>query len=408
MGESSKRGSEGKEERRFDRDAIERTIRERVRDIIEEVVEAELAAALGAEVSQRVGATRKGYRHGYRERTLTTSTGPTTFAMPRARLIDQMGDRHEWQSQTVARYERRSRRVDEAIVGVYLGGVNTRRIRGALAPLLKGAPLSKDAVSRLVGRLKGDFERWQQGDLHADQICHLYMDGWYPKVRIDKKRVRVPVLVTLGTRANGERVVLDLRIAGEESSAAWGEVITALVKRRIGVPTLAVIDGNPGVAQALPQQWKNIQIQRCTNHKLWNLQAKAPARLREELTEDDRRMIYAASVDEVTKQRAQFQKKWKLKCPAVITSLEEAGDELFTFTHFPPSQWKALRTTNAIERINGEFRRRTKTQASLPNDDAVVLLMYGLLCSGQIRLRRMVGWKDLPHRTRPVAMAEAA
>jgi putative transposase len=263
-------------------------------------------------------------------------------------------------------------------------------------------------VSRLVGRLKGDFERWQQGDLQVDQIRHLYMDGWYPKVRIDKKRVRVPVLVTLGTRANGERVVLDLRIAGEESSASWGDVVKALVKRRIGVPEVAVIDGSPGLMQALQEQWKKIQIQRCTNHKLRNLQAKAPARLREELSEDYRRMIYAASADEVAQQREKFQKKWKLKCAAVFTSLEEAGDELFTFTHFPPSQWKALRTTNAIERINEEFRRRTKTQASLPNEDAVVLLMYGLLCSGQIRLRRMVGWKDLPNTNGSVAMAEAA
>jgi putative transposase len=408
MGESSKAGREGKEEVRFDRDTIERTIRERVRDIIEEIAETELDAALGAQASQRVGEQRQGYRHGYRERTLTTSTGPTTFAMPRARLHTGDGRSREWESQTVARYERRSQRVDEAIVGVYLGGVNTRRIRGALAPLLKGAPLSKDAVSRLVGRLKGDFERWQQGDLQADQIRHLYMDGWYPKVRIDKRRVRVPVLVTLGTRANGERVVLDLRIAGEESSAAWGEVITALVKRRIGVPVLAVVDGNPGLPQALQEQWKKIKIQCCTNHKLRNLQAKAPARLREELTEDYRRMIYAESVDEITKQRQKFEKKWKLKCAAVLSSLEEAGEDLFTFTHFPPSQWKALRTTNAIERINGEFRRRTKTQASLPNEDAVVLLMYGLLCSGQIRLRRMVGWTDLPQTNRSVVMAEAA
>lgn len=407
MGESSKTGSGGKEEIRFDRDTIERTIRERVRGIIEQVVDAELDAALGAALSQRVGAERKGYRHGCRERTRTTSTGPTTFEMPRARLSDGNGGSREWQSQTVARYERRSRRVDEAIVGVYLGGANTRRIRGALAPLLKGAPLSKDAVSRLVGRLKGDFERWQQGDLQADQIRHLYLDGWYPKVRIDKKRVRVPVLVTLGTRANGERVVIDLRIAGEESSAAWGEVITALVKRRIGVPDLAVIDGSPGLVQALQKEWKHIQIQRCTNHKLRNLQAKVPARLREELTEDYRRMVYADSADEVSKERKKFEKKWALKCAAVMTSLAEAGDELFTFTHFPPSQWKALRTTNAIERINEEFRRRTKTQASLPNEDAVVLLMYGLLCSGQIQLRRIGGWKDLS-TPRAVVIAEAA
>jgi transposase-like protein len=137
MRENINGGLEGKAVEEFDRDTIERTIRERVRDIIEQVVEAELDAALGARSSQRVGEERKGYRHGRRQRTLTTSTGPTTFAMPRARLRQADGGSQEWQSRTVARYERRSRRVDEAMIGVYLGGANTRRIRGALAPLLR-------------------------------------------------------------------------------------------------------------------------------------------------------------------------------------------------------------------------------------------------------------------------------
>ena len=405
MDETSNGDSGGKEGSKFDRDTIEREIRARVRHIIEAVVDAELEAALGALPSQRVGDQRQGYRHGYRERTVTTSAGPTTFAMPRAR-VSAAGGSQEWRSQTVARYERRTQRVDEAIVGVYLSGANTRRIRGALAPLLRGGPLSKDAVSRLVVRLKGDFEQWQQRDLKADQVRYLFMDGWYPKVRIDKKRVRVPVLVTLGARQNGERVVIDLRIAGDESSAAWGEVVNALVARNIGVPSLAVIDGSAGLAAALQQQWKGIAIQRCTAHKLRNLLAKAPARMREELAEDYRRMIYAESAAEVAKQRTKFRKKWRLKSAAVADSLEEAGDELFTFPQFPPSQWKALRTTNAIERINEEFRRRTKTQASLPGEDAVLLLMYGLLRSGQIRLRRLVGWQDMPSRA--VAIAAAA
>jgi transposase-like protein len=295
----------------------------------------------------------------------------------------------------VPRYQRRSDRVDEAILGVYLSGTNTRRIKGALAPLLRGGPLSKDAVSRLVGRLAGDFETWRRRDLAADQIQYLVMDGWYPKVRIGKRRVRVPVLVTLGVRTDGQRVVLDLRLAGDESTAAWRDVIRSLVERQVGTPTLAMIDGSAGLAAALREQWPTLAVQRCTAHKLRNLEAKAPVRLREELTEDYRRMIYAESRTAVEQARLRFAKKWRLRCPAVVECLDEAGDDLFTFLRFPKLQWKALRTTNALERINEEFRRRTKTQASLPGQDAVLLLLFGLLRSGHVKLRKIDGWEEM-------------
>jgi putative transposase len=377
-------------------DLIEAEIRTRIRRLIEGIVAEELEAALGAGKSQRVGAARSGYRHGSRERQLTTSLGPTTIMMPRARLQDEDGQEREWQCRVIRRYQRRTERVDGAILGLYLSGVNSRRLRGALAPLLRGAPLSKDAVSRLVGRMREEFEAWSRRDLGQEQIRYLFLDGWYPRVRIGKKRVRVPVLVTMGVCADGRRLVLDMQIAGEESEASWGEVLKALVERRVGVPLLAVIDGNPGLRAALRTQWPQLPIQRCTNHKLRNLLAKAPAHLREELAEDYRRMIYADSREAVHTARAGFLRKWRLRCKAVVSSLEEAGEELFTFLQFPKLQWKALRTTNALERINEEFRRRTKTQASMPGEDAVLLLLFGLLRSGQIVLRRMDGWQDIP------------
>ena len=395
MEHCTKKADDGKEIPRFGRDSIEQAMRQRIRDTIEELVKEELDAALGASKSARVGEQRQGYRHGTRERTLTTSVGPATFAMPRARIQRADGRRTEWRSETVRRYERRTTSVDEAILGVYLAGGNTRRIKGALAPLLKDGPLSKDAVSRLVGRLREDFETWRSRDLAEEDIRYVFMDGWYPKVRIGGRRERVPVLVTLGVRGNGERIVLDLRLVGEESAASWTEVVASLTARQLARPVLAIIDGNPGLMNALRSHWPGIEIQRCTAHKLWNLQSKAPARLREELTEDYRRMIYGDTVAAVQHERARFTKKWQLRCPAVMESLKEAGDELFTFLRFPSSQWKALRTTNALERINEEFRRRTKTQASLPGHDAVVLLLFGLLRSGQIKLRVLDGYRDL-------------
>lgn len=395
MRRDSRNRSQGKGTR-FDHDLIEATMRSRIRETIEVLVHEELTAALGAATSARVGAARRGYRHGTRERQLTTSLGPATFALARGRLTQADGTTTEWRSQVIPRYQRRTRRVDEAVLGLYLAGANSRRIRGALRPLIAGGPLSKDAVSRVVARLKDAFAAWRARDLAADQIRYLFLDGWFPVVRVGAKRTRVPVLVTLGVTATGERRVLDLRVAGAESAAAWGDVLDALVARHVGVPVLAVIDGNPALPEALRTTWPPIRIQRCTVHKLRNLLAKAPRRLHDELTEDYRRMIYAATAEAARAQRQAFRTKWRRLCRGVVESLDEAGDDLFTFLNFPRSQWKALRTTNALERINEEFRRRTKTQAMLPSEDAVLVLLFGLLHSGAITLRRLEGWRDLP------------
>jgi transposase-like protein len=265
MADHTKSGSERKDQI-GDPDRLEVGIRERVRTWIEAIVQEELAEVLGAGNSVRVGDARRGYRHGLRDRTLTTSVGPTTFALPRARLFEADRTTTEWRSQTVRRYQRWTARVDEAILAVYLSGANTRRTRSALAPLLQNGPLSKDAVSRLVGRLKDEFEQWRTRDLADEQIRYLLLDGWFPKVRLGKRRAVVPVLVILGVRADGRKVLLDLRLAGDESIAAWRDSIRSLVVRHLGTPVLAIIDGSPGLRAALREQWPTLGVQRCTTH----------------------------------------------------------------------------------------------------------------------------------------------
>jgi putative transposase len=144
--------------------------------LIDAIVEKELERSPGA-LSVRVGTARTGYRHGTRDRTLTTSLGPTTFAMPRARVVTPEGGATEWRSELVPRYQRRREQVDEAILGVYFEGDVYAPDQRALAPLLRGGPLSKDAVSRLVGRLADDFETWRSRDLADDHIQYLLLDG---------------------------------------------------------------------------------------------------------------------------------------------------------------------------------------------------------------------------------------
>ena len=123
--------------------------------------------------------------------------------------------------------------------------------------------------------------------------------------------------------------------------------------------------------------------------------AKAPKHTHEAVREDYHRIVYAANREAAEKAREAFLGKWKKLCPGVATSLEEAGEELLTFFGFPESQHLSLRTTNAIERMQLEFRRRVKTQAALPSEDAVLRLFFGLWVSGQIKLRRIRGYRDI-------------
>jgi putative transposase len=150
-----------------------------------------------------------------------------------------------------------------------------------------------------------------------------------------------------------------------------------------------------------------VPTQLCTVHKHRNLLAHAPQRLHEQVSADYTDMIYAASSGEVEARRRAFIRKWRLKCKAVADSLEEAGDRLFTFTRLPLSQWKSARTTNAIERLHEEFKRRIKTQTVLPSAETAAMLFWALLAAGQIAMRKVDGWQTLNHKLvdKPIDLA---
>ena len=181
--------------------------------------------------------------------------------------------------------------------------------------------------------------------------------------------------------------------------------LTDLDSRGLRRPEFVLVDGAPGLEAALVALWgEDLPIQRCTVHKHRNLLAHAPKRLHDELNEDYRDMIYAGTAAEIETRRRTFLRKWRLKCRAVADSLEEAGDRLFSFTRLDPSQWKSARTTNAIERLNEEFRRRIKTQTVLPCAETVPMLLWALLASGQIQMRKIDGWEKLSQPVRPMQL----
>jgi transposase-like protein len=358
-------------------------IHQQVRIAIETAVHEELRAALGTAPYERSD-TRRGYRNGTKVRTLTGPTGPVALTLPRATLFAGV---KEWTSRIVPRYHRRMPEVNEAVVATYLAGGNTRRIRGALQPLLKATPLSKSAVSRVIGTLKNGLEAWRARSLADLDVIYVYLDAFALGVRSASKVVSVPVLGVVGVLSDGRKQLLALELCSGESFAAWKGCLEDLVARGLRAPALAIIDGNVGLRRAVGEIWPRAAVQRCCVHKLRNLERKAPKHVLVEIRDDFHRIAYATSAEAARAAYATFERAWGKRCPGDVASLREGGDELLTFFTFPKAQWKTLRTTNTIERLHEEFRRRVKTQGALPNEDAALILLFSLVASGQIRLR---------------------
>ncbi len=325
-------------------DPIEAGIRDRIRGFIEQPIEEELAVALGRGRYERrhwrgdgeVGspdnlpagetadvAPLDGHRHGHRERRITGSFGTVEIAVPRARIggVDRTG--REWKSKVLPRYARMTRQVEASIAGTYLAGTNTRRVRRALAALFKGA-IGKDAVSRIWRKVKTDREAWSKRPLAEEDIVRLILT--VVRVRLDKKATSISLLVVLGVRRDGQKVLLAVRNVGGERAAARRALLDDPVTRGPKTPEFPIIDGAAGLEKALAALWPEVPTQRCTVHKHRNLLAHAPDHLHEEVSADYTDMIYAETAKEIEERRKAFLRKWRPKCRAVADSLEEAGD----------------------------------------------------------------------------------
>jgi putative transposase len=308
------------------RDRIEAGVRGRIRGFIEEMLEAELRHALGRERYVRLKTTSggavarseglgdeeaargvsvvpaKGHRHGNRERELMGTFGTVTIAVPRARLDTADGKTTEWQNKTLPAYRRRTKEIEALIAGSYLAGCNTRRVGRALAALFRGA-VSKDTVSRVWRKIKADWDSWNKRDLANEDVVRLILDGTVVRVRLDRKATSISLLVVLGIRRDGQKVLLAVKNMGGESEAAWRTLLDDLAKRGLKKPELAIVDGAPGLEKALVALWSDLPIQRCTVHKLRNLVAHAPKKLADEIAADYSDMIYAKTAKEVEARR---------------------------------------------------------------------------------------------------------
>ena len=277
-------------------DPLEQAFRSGVRTYLQELLELEITDALGRlRHGRQPGA--KGYRHGGRARTITGTFGRMTLDVPRARLSEGDGPTREFHSALLPRYQRLTTTALALIAGAYLAGVNTRRVRRALGSLSGGA-VSRDTVSRAWRQVQTDFATWNARDLSGEPIVRLILDGTVVRLRLDRKATSMSILVVMGVREDGQKVLLGLRTMGGESQAAWRELLDDLVARKLRPPALLMIDGGKGLESALAGLWPDVPVQRCTVHKHRNLLAHAPKKLHDELSADYTDMIYATAAAE--------------------------------------------------------------------------------------------------------------
>src|SRR6266542_4016263 len=292
-----------------ERSTLGELIHAAVRRAIEAAVEEELAGALGADRYEREAA-RRGYRNGTKERTLTGPTGPVPLTLPRATLTTPAG-RKEWTSTLVPRYQRRLPEVNAAVLATYLAGGNTRRLRGALGPLLHGAPLSRSAVSRIVATLKGSLDAWLTQPLAERAVVYTYLAAPMLCVRSPGKVVTAPVVALGGVLADGQKVLLTLELcSGGEYYEAWKGCLDGLGARGLKAPLLAIIDGHPGLRRAVAEIWPRAAVQRCCVHKLRNIERKAPKHALAEVREDFHEIVYAPNAEAARTAWTKFERTW--------------------------------------------------------------------------------------------------
>src|SRR5437899_11922744 len=226
-------------------DPIEAGLRGRVREFIQTMIESELEVALSRpRYARRPKAGPEnadgpsvisGHRHGHRLRSLMGTFGRVSIAVPRARLDTTEGKTTEWKSKALRAYQRRTKQADSLIAGAYLAGTNTRRVRRALTAVFGGA-VGKDTVSPVWRKVEADWDAWNARSLAEEPIVRLILDGTVVRVRLDRKATSIVLLVVLGVRQDGQKVLLAVKNMGGESTEAWRAVLDGLIGRGLQRP----------------------------------------------------------------------------------------------------------------------------------------------------------------------------
>lgn len=337
-------------------------------DILEQKLQAEMDQHLGYEHAERRNDdAKKNYRNGSVKRTMKTQLGEVEVNVPR----DRNG---EFEPKIISKYQRNADGIEERILSLYAAGMSTRDIKEQIKGLYD-VEISEGLVSKISERILPEVKQWQDRPLEA---CYpfVFMDAIHYKIREDHQVVTKAAYVILGINEDGIKEVLGLWVGASESAKYWMGVLNELKSRGVQNVSLFCVDGLTGFKEAITAVYPKARIQRCIIHQIRSSTRFVSYKHIKEFMKDLKQVYQANTEEQAMSQLAAFSEKWEKQYPTAVHSWEENWDILSTYFDYPVEIRKIIYTTNAIEGLNRQFRKVTKTKNVFPNDDSLRKMLY--------------------------------
>jgi putative transposase len=380
------------------------TIRSSLEWILQQLIEAELTAFIGAAPHERTD-TRTNQRNGHRPRLLSTPAGDVELEVPKLRVGSFFPSLLE-----------RRRRIDRALFAVvmeaYVHGVSTRKVDDLVKALGVASGISKSEVSRICAELDRDLKAFRDRPLDHVGFPYVFLDATYVKGRVRGRVVSRAVVIATGVTALGDREVLGIDVGDSEDGAFWTAFLRGLRARGLGGVELVISDHHLGLKQAIGAVFVGASWQRCRVHFMRNVLSRVPKASAEMVAAAIRTIFAQPDPAHVRSQLDEVARMLDAKFPDVAAMLRDACEDLLAFCGFPIGHWRKIWSTNPLERINGEIKRRTNVVGIFPNDASVVRLVTAVLADQHdewaVSERRYLSEESMASIGEPVTTVEEA
>ena len=365
-------------------DPMKGFVRSLARYILQVHIEEEATEFLGRGRYERGQRHRAGLRNGYEGTGLQTEAGLIDLRVPQLRETEE-----SFRSPLLRRLGKRSEDLEDLVRGMYVRGLSTLDVQDLYGDTFGEGRLSKSTVSRITSRLNADFEVWKKRDLSDLKVVYLFLDGQYHAVRQGTEE-KEGVLSGFALLESGEAVLLHLELGEGESFDAWLAFLQDMTARGLSDPLMVIFDGAPGLKKAIRRVWPKAFRQRCQVHKMRNILAKLPKGMQGRMKKLVHQVFRAPSYEAALKRGRALIARFKDRYSTAMECLEKDLEECVTYLRFPNEHHVRIRTTNRLERLNGEGRRRTKVIPRFPTERSCLSLLYATLITASAKWRGVV------------------